>query len=398
MDLQFSKSNTISVYYSAVGLTGPSGFSRITGEKQYSVDLGTILYNNSFLKLNSLVIPLKDQIFFDPVADKNKYAAVNVYYDAEYGQFVFDRVAVSDKYIRKYTAAAIPNVIPIAQFIIRQAQESFEVISYNEYSQMSTFTITDDFEQGDTGVDLLQGDTGPYGPTGLIGDMGYTGLPGDPGFMGLTGVSLPGSAGEQGGTGVYVDTDMQLYLKFKTDDRRQTDYSPYERDCFYTWTGIYQDGTQKSYYLVEPGPVDNCHNVVFNGEFAAYRRNEFLEFGRETGTICAWIRTTDKPRADFTYTYKGITGIYGITGAPIYGVTGAYRVSFKDTSGYSPTSWKWIINYDPSYEGEDHGIVYTMQNVSYTFPGITGTYIVKLVAGNLNGSSEIVHFINLPLP
>ena len=200
MNLQDSKSNSIKTSFVGGGLTGVQNFAQ---EKQYSVDLGTILYNNSFKNLNSLVIPLKDQTFFDLPQEKNKYAVINVYYDAENGKFVFDKVGVFDKYVEKLSAPALFNVIPVAQFILLESQGSFQVANYNEYSQMATFSITDVFVQGDTGLKDDPGETGPLGVTGLQGNGGWTGPEGIPGLQGLTGISETGIPGFQGETGPF---------------------------------------------------------------------------------------------------------------------------------------------------------------------------------------------------
>lgn len=380
MELRFSKSNTIRSSYSTQGVTGIRGLPQ---EKQYTVDLGTILYNDTFLDLNSLVIPFKDQKFFDLPKDKDKYAVVNVYYDAEHGSFIFDKLGVFDRYIDKQTAPVIFNAIPIAQFILRESQGSFEVASYNEYSQMSTFTITDTFTQGETGLKAGIGETGPLGETGLQGDMGFTGPVGDTGYQGLAGVSHRGITGVVGETGVYVDKDLLLYLKFKTSDDTQADFSPYERDVAFFYTGINDDtGMPLSYFIKEPGVVDNCHNVVYEGGTSYYKRHEFFKFGRETGTLSAFVKLTEKPLADFTYTIDD--------GNPL-------TVHFTDISNKNPTSWKWWMDYDSSYQGIESGVVYNIKNPTHTFP-MAGTHIVKLRVINSNGYTEVMKFVHLSPP
>jgi hypothetical protein len=368
MDLKSSKSNTINVSYTAAG------------EKQYSVNFGTILYNNYFMTLNSIVIPFSTQIFFNLPDDKNKYAVINVYYDVKHKQFIFDKLGVFDKYIKSLTAKAIPNALPIAQFTVQQAQNSFDIISYNEYSQMSTFTITDSYVKGETGIKAYQGETGAAGISGLIGYQGYTGPTGPTGAIGpqgFTGLSYTGPIGNKGVTGIYIDKDLLLYLKFKTDDRRQSDYSPYERDCYYTFGDTYYNGLPLSRFIKEPGVVDSCHEIIYGGGLSAYRRNEFIEFGRETGTISAWIKLTEKPKADFTYTVD---------------ISNPLMAHFKDTSIYEPISWTWWVNCDPSYAGEETGDVFTTNHFTYTFY-VPGTYIVKLRATNLNGYTDITKFV-----
>lgn len=382
MELRFSKSNTIRSSYSTQGVTGIRGLPQ---EKQYTVDLGTILYNDTFLDLNSLVIPFKDQTFFNLPQDKNKYAVVNIYYDAEQGHFVFDKLGVFDRYVDKLSATVIFNAIPVAQFILRESQGSFEVVSYNEYSQMSTFTITDTFTQGETGLKAGIGETGPLGDTGLHGDMGYTGPVGDTGYPGLAGESHQGITGAVGETGVYVDTDLLLYLKFKTSDIDQADFSPYERDVVFFYTGIY-DYEEKpiSYFVKEPGVVDYSHNVVYEGGTSHYKRQEFFKFGRETGTLSAFIKLTQKPLANFTYTLSDV-------------VLPRVTVDFTDTSGGNPTSWMWWMDYDPSFQGVEPAATYTVKNPSHIFLS-AGTHLVKLRAINVNGYSEVIKFVNLSEP
>lgn len=386
---QNSKSNNLRTSYVGGGLTGIQTFA---SEQQYSVDLGTILYNNSFKSLNSLVIPLKDQTFFDLPQDKGKYAVVNVYYDAENGNFVFDKLGIFDKYVEKLSAPALYNVIPLAQFTLQESQGSYIVSSYNEYSQMATFSITDTFVQGDTGVKAYPGETGAIGESGLQGAWGWTGPDGDTGFQGLTGLSATGINGLQGETGVYIDKGILLYLKFKTSDIQQTDYSFYERDCIFEYTGpnanpeytgIYGvTGSPLSYYYLEEGVVDNCHEVVYGGGGSQYRRDEFLDFGSTgsiygvTGTLSAWIKLTAKPSASFTYRIDPNNPLV---------------VHFSDTSSQQPFSWTWWMDLN-SING--YTAVLTMQNPVYLFPG-SGSYVVKLRAQNLNGYTEVAHFINL---
>lgn len=377
MDLRFSKSNNIRTSNTLKGLTGSGGLQQ---DKQYSVDLGTILYNGTFLDLNSLVIPLRDQIFFDLPQDKNKFAIVNIYYDAEKGLFIFDNLGVFDKYIDKMSADALYNVIPIAQFILQESLGGFTVVSYNEYSQMSTFTITDTFTEGETGLKGEVGYPGAVGETGIIGERGWTGPEGFVGYPGVTGVSDPGITGSMGETGYYVDTDLLFYLKFKNSDLKQTDYSPYERDVVFNYTGLLNsEGDPFSYFIKEAGVVDSCHSVIYEGGISSYSRNEFFPFGRDVGTLSAWIRLMEKPTASFTYTVDE---------------SNPYTIHFKDTSTNRPTAWEWVMDYDTSYEDKVGGVVTTIRNHSYTFKSF-GQHIVKLKATNINGYSEVVKFIDI---
>jgi hypothetical protein len=257
---------------------------------------------------------------------------------------------------------------------------SFEVMGYNEFSQMATFSITDEFIQGDTGLKADIGLTGSSGDTGIDGDWGYTGPIGDTGYAGITGISFPGITGPVGETGPYVDTDVLLYYKFKTSDPKLIDFSPYERDSYFYYTGVNDyDNNPLSYFIKESGPVDYCHDVVYGGGLSEYRRGEFFEFGGETGTLSVWVKLTEKPVADFTYTIDNINPL---------------TVHFFDASGKRPTSWKWWMEYDPSFENLDLGDIFTAQNPVYSFPG-PGTYVVKLRAININGFNEISKFIEI---
>lgn len=373
MQNKLSKSNTITVTRFP-GATGPQG------DQRYTVDLGTILYNDRFLRLNSMVIPFEKADIFTLPEDADKYAVVNVYFDPEEQRFHFDRLLISDKYVASSTGSAIANMIPVGQFSLHERDGGFEVLSYKEYSRMSTFTITDRFVQGDTGLKGDQGLTGLQGQTGLTGYMGETGALGVTGYPGLTGVGLQGVTGDQGQTGVYPDEDLLLYIKFKNTNRKQTDYSIYERDLYYTATGAYTEtGRSASGYTGIEGIVDNAHDVWYGGGISMYRRFEYLDFGGETGTLSAWVKLTQKPKPSFTYEVDA---------------TDSLLVEFTDTSEGHPTSWTWWFGYDGSIEGDPGGVVSHEQNPTYRFLA-AGEYVVKLRAENVGGYNEFSKFITV---
>ena len=138
-------------------------------------------------------------------------------------------------------------------------------------------------------------------------------------------------------------------------------------------------GNPLSYFIRESGVVDYCHNVVYNGGNIQYRRNEFLPFGGETGTISCWVKLTQKPIVDFNYTIDPLNSL---------------RVHFRDLSTKGPTSWTWWMGFSNVYQNQIQGFVMTVQNPIYTFPA-PGTYIVKLRSGNINGYTEIAKFITI---
>lgn len=380
------------------------------GTMLYVVSLGTIIYNNNLVNLNNLVIPLFNQTFFDLPNDLNKYAVVNVYYNADIAQFVFDKIGVYNNFINRVSAPAIHNALPLVQFILRQDHQSFVVDHYNEYSQMATFSISDDLTQGIAGLRGDLGNTGQDGHTGIQGDTGFIGLIGLTGYQGPTGVGAIGYSGPQGVTGYFPDPHLILYLKFKSDDYIQTDYSIYERDV--TWgisgsgpgssgvlaisgflgstgfaglglSGIYgitgvlglssigATGTL-SYFIRKEGVVDNCHTVYYAGAgYSAYKRNIFLPFGETGGNISAWMKLESNPISDF---------VYEVTEDNIL------ILKFTDNSYYFPIEWLWDFGDGTTGTGET---VYH----KYAFPG---EYLVSLTATNYNGSSIKYKLIVVP--
>ena len=349
----------------------------LDGSVDYVVNVGSFLYNNKIVSLSNIVIPIRQQSFFSLPEEKKYYAAVNVYYSVDDGVFVFDTVKKSTTYFESYDSEALTNVVPIGQFILQQSLSRFEVKKINLYSKMYTFAVTTNFVQGDRGAQGEVGDTGFYGETGSIGLTGIEGLTGYNGIRGETSIGMAGYTGMPGATGVYPDLDLQLYLKFKTDDINLTDYSPYERDLIWGATGagltgiVYDtesgpstvieiiDQGQSSYTL-EEGIVDNCHSVVYNGGISGYRNSKYVGF---TGTMQAWVDVNQAPIADFIYETAYYSGMVG------------YPMRFINASLYDPETVTWSID----------GVSYTSGIVAHTF-GTTGDYLIKLTVTNSAGS------------
>lgn len=372
MQEKLSKSNTIS--------ETRLSYSGAAGSVQYSVNLGTVLYNNRFLSLNSLIIPLNNEKFFSLPDEADKYAVVNAYYDVENGNFYFHRILISDNYVGGSSAAAIPNMLPIGQFILQEQDGGFQVLKYREYSRMATFAISDELAQGGTGIKGLKGLTGPQGDTGIPGRDGITGSSGVTGYQGVTGIALSGATGAQGATGFYPDDDILLYLKFNNLSQKQIDSSIYERDVYYVATGAYSEpGKPASGYTGIEGLVDNAHEVVYGGGESFYRRYDYLDFGGYTGTLSAWVKLIQKPVPSFTYQVDSSDGLL---------------VEFTDTTEGHPTSWTWWFGYDATVEGEVGGVVSHEQSPTYRFPA-SGEYVVKLRASNAGGYNEYSRFITV---
>lgn len=352
MEVKTSKSNTISIVKGIDGVT------------KYVVNLGTILYNNVFVSLDNLVIPIDSQQFFELPQDLNKYAVVNVYYKVETGMFLFDKVGVFNTAITSLSYRVIHNHIPIAQFILHQRNRTTEVTSVNEYSQMSTFTISDELVKGTTGSKGNVGDTGIIGSTGIIGDTGPIGGTGWEGPQGDTGFGLTGFYGIQGPTGWYPDQDLQLYVKFKNDDETQVDYSRYERDL--QWDiGI----TGSSFYTLESGIVDGCLSVQYQESPSRFKRNQYLGL-TGTGIVAAWIKIDVKPISNFTYTVDGVNPL---------------KVRFYDSSTYFPEEWLW--DFGDTYKS-------ATRNTDHTFSS-SGTYMVSLTTTNQTGSDTFSQYITV---
>jgi len=353
------------------------------GTVDYSVSLGSVLYNDRILDLSNLIIPIRGQTFFTLPEDKGKYAAINVYYRVEDGEFIFDLVKKSVAFVQSVTSDAISNCLPIAQFLIQESYGSFNVLVINQYSKMATFSITSSFEQGDRGLQGRVGATGLDGYVGSVGETGIEGLIGYTGPQGVTGVGSVGEIGPQGATGVYPSTDLLFYGKFKSDNLSLLDYAVYERDLEWGATGAGYTGVgytgiglgdtglffmpqEQSSFVVVDGIVDNSHSIVYRGGRSGYTNDKFLGF---TGSIQAWVRLDVPPIADFSYTVDP---------------SKPTRVTFTDTSVMYPTSWSWSLG----------GVITPAKNITYTFP-TSGTYLVILTVTNAAGSSERAKSITL---
>jgi len=363
------------------------GIKNPDGSLDYVVSLGDVLYNDRVVSLRNLVIPLSKQRFFTLPEDKNKYATVNVYYDVEKGGFVFDTVRISAKFVESVNAQALTNVVPVAQFVLRQKVVTFEVIRVNEYSKMATFAITTEGDRGEDGLQGPRGETGAIGHTGPQGETGIEGYKGITGYPGLTGIGIRGETGPQGETGVSPDRDLLLYHKMDADDAKQPDTSLYRIDMewgatgagitgvTYTglegysfegsftgmaYTGIQFFPTPESSRSTEDGILGERQDLVFQGGKSAFKAEEYLHFGGYTGTIQAWIKLNPVPIADFEFEVDGL------------------NVDFTDTSMFSPDTWLYNI------EGLT---TRTTPNPDYTFP-TSGEYLVTLTVTNVAGSTS----------
>lgn len=351
---------------------------------QYIANLGTIVYNNRFIKIQNLVIPIFGRKFFTLPADKGKFCVVNVYYQPKPVGFVFQKIGIYDKYVSRASAESCRNTIPVCQFVLKQESKSFVVDHVNEFSQMSTFSISDRLVQGDTGTRGILGETGPKGETGASGETGPKGLEGTTGLRGVTGPGSSGDTGIQGPTGFYPDESLQLYLKYKANDYTLTDYSIYGRDLEWGISG------GDSYFIRKEGIVDNAHKAVYKGGYSAYKRNIFLPFGESGatyypfgiggsitgikgytgGTISAWIKLDQAPVPDFTV--EVIDAII-------------YRYRFRDSSLFFPTSWLWDFG---------DGGRSTSQNPIHQYD-TPGDYIVKLTATSSAGTNYIYKLVTI---
>lgn len=381
MQQRLGKSNTIRRVVSPSGL-GETGAGGVVGGEQYIVSFGTVLYNDTYLNLNEQVIPFGRQTFFSLPAETGYYAIVNVYYDVERRSFYFDKIAVRRTFTKKATATAIPNMLPVGQFVLHQEVPTFRVVHWSEYSQMATFSISSTLTPGDTGLKGYQGLTGQLGDTGVEGSEGPTGAPGQTGAQGLTGIPVGGPTGFQGATGVYPDESLQFYLKFKNDARLQTDYSLYERDVWWQATGAYTSvGEDTSGYTGVEGIVDNAHQVYYEGGVSHYRRLEYMDFSGLTGpgTIASWVKLQQRPIPGFNWQVD---------------VTDSLKVHFVDTSTEGPTSWVWQIGYDGTGDYPTSLLEATTQNVVYTFPA-AGEYVVLLTVSNPNGNGWVARLVTV---
>ena len=341
------------------------------GTVDYVVDLGAVVWNDRIVDIGKLIIPIRSQVLFSLPDEAGKYAIVNAYYGVEKGIFVFDRVSVHDSFVGSSSSRAIPNLLPLAQFVVKESLGSNVVMRVNEYSRMSTFSISDGGETGDQG---LQGPLGETGWVGMSGSQGITGAEGTGGLTGqsgATGVGAPGAQGVQGCTGVYPDTKLRLYLKFKTVDDIQTDYSMYQQDCEWLVTGMGVTGSESlSFFTKESGIVDSCHSVTYNGDMSFYYCGDYVDFSGYTGVIQAWVRVDIQPESDFTY-----TGVAGLTGA----------LRFTEHCGYFPESWLWYMD----------GAEVSTSKI-FTRKVLTGEHLVKLRCSNAAGYMDKTKLITMP--
>lgn len=361
----------------------------LDGTTDYIVELGSVIYNDRIIDIHSLKIPLRDQTFFTLPDDSKKYALVNVYYNVDTGDFVFDLIQKSSGVLSFVPASSIDNLLPLGQFIIQQHLSSFYVVDVREYSIMATYASTDTFTQGVTGMVGDMGATGVMGGTGLVGWRGETGPQGATGPLGETGVGDQGYTGLQGPTGYSPDTRLVFYGKFKYDDDTLIDQSIYEKDFTWTacqagFTGMFLTGASPAVtgleyvlytgtgYVLEEGVVDNCHSITFKGNTGSYVLPEYIDIGFTggfTGVIQAWVRIDIVPIPDFSYVVDG---------------TNPLKVTFTDASSYFASTWYWFLDGNPV----------TAKNHTYIF-ATAGDHIVTLRTCNAFGCSEKTKLITL---
>jgi hypothetical protein len=362
MDIKFSDCSTIIKKTTVDGI-------------QYVLNLGTIIYNNRFVKIDNLLIPILGKEFFSLPEDKNKYAVVNVYYQLKPAGFLYQKLGIYDKNVSKVSHTCLENVIPVAQFVLKQESRYYVVDHVNEFSHMATFSVSDSLVQGLTGSVGPLGDTGSQGDTGCVGDTGVEGVAGSTGYQGITGVGEDGYAGAQGITGIDSDLSLQLYLKFSNDSTRVSDHSLYERDVDWGVSG-------SSYYTIQEGLEGNACNSVYRGGYSAFKKNIFLPFGESGavyypvgvgvgvtgaqgftgGTISSWVKITSAPVPSFNV-------------VAVDPVTFTYR--FVDTSLFSPTQWLWEFG---------DGYTATSKNPQHKYDSF-GDFIVRLTVSNSIGSN-----------
>lgn len=173
----------------------------VTGKYHYLVSLGNVIFNDTIFNYESVAIHIFEEELFLLPFELDKYAAINVYLNPVTGKIIYDKVLVFEKTQDSVTAKCLFGVIPLAQFIVKQVSESFEVVSVNAYSRMSTFAVTTNAETGVQGIPGMRGHTGPDGKKGVQGIEGVTGIHGITGIKGLTGRSFPGPVGVRGEPG-----------------------------------------------------------------------------------------------------------------------------------------------------------------------------------------------------
>jgi hypothetical protein len=339
---------------------GPGGIS-------YIANLGSIVYNNRILKLDNIVIPLFDQRFFELPDEKEKYAVVNSYYDIDTSSFLFDKLGIYDSPEPFVGSPAKSNVFPVAQFLLQQDLSTFIVVEVREFTEMSTYSITNEFIQGPTGL------PGPEGFPGITGYQGYQGVTGPQGYLGetgskgITGIGPQGDKGVPGYTGLGYDYTYRLNIGFESNRVGALDRSVYERDCPFYFTGLGGStgwigvtgsvtGIQDSRFERKTGIVDSSHEVTFAGGWSEYRRDEYLPF---SGVVSCWLKVNQRPRALFSFETSDLS------------------VSFTDESRLFPSEWFWDF-------GDGFTSIRQNPNHEYALPG---SYVVTLKVTNENGES-----------
>lgn len=177
---------------------------RDSGRYLYQISLGNVIFNDTIFNYENVSIPIFEETIFIIPSESGKFAAINVYLNPITGEIVYDKVATFDKVQDSVNADCLFNVIPLAQFIVKQVGDSFEVIYVNEYSRMGTFSITTSGATGYQGTTGVQGGTGVSGYPGVRGIQGVTGIRGILGIGGLTGQSIQGPVGPRGDMGELV--------------------------------------------------------------------------------------------------------------------------------------------------------------------------------------------------
>jgi len=333
----------------------------------YVASIGDILYNDRIYSIGNQIIPIFEQSFFTLPGGKDKYSAVNVYYDVFSGKFVFDQLGIYDESIDFVKSRALSNVLPIAQFLLRQDLSSFIVLDFKIYSEMSTYAVSTSFIQGATGLQSTPGEHGITGYQGVAGSTGLSGSIGMTGLQGITGIGPEGYVGAQGETGGGYDYTYLLDIGFESNRFGAMDRSPYERDCVFFaddmggttgWVGATEPvtGIQDSNFVRTTGIIERAHEVTYAGGSSEYRHDSYLPF---SGAISCWLKIKQRPRALFSYEANFL------------------EVSFSDESRLFPSEWHWDFG---------DGLSSILRNPSHTYEQ-PGTYVVTLRVTNENGTS-----------
>lgn len=331
---------------------------------EFSVNFGSVLYNDRIITPPVLILAFENAGVFGET-EIGVYAVVNVYYDPIGEEFVLDTVLKSPAPTSFISSDALPNLLPVGQFILNRTSTGIQAEKVYPYSHSSTFSITQIFTEGEKGNQGYTGMDGARGETGIPGENGEAGTKGLTGPRGETGIGMQGVTGPRGEPAQQPDLDLLLYLKFRTDCDLQTDYSVYGRD--FTWysrlTGSEFLDPLKSYRedavrSVEEGIVDNCHAVEFKGKQTAYLNPEYIDFN---GTVQAWVNLNPVPYVEISHEAS---------------VDDPLVVTFRDRSLFDPVEWKWEIL----------GKEYNSDTVRIKFPE-SGMYALAVTVGNRAGVS-----------